>query len=669
MSFSPESLHLLAACKSGLESIVARELRDLGYEDAKPTTPGRVLFTGDIDAIARANMWLRTADRVLIRVAAFKATDFGELFDRTNVQAWERWLPRDAAFPVKGRSVRSQLASAPACQAIVKKAIVDRLLTAHRTKTLPETGVEFVLEVAIDHDEVTLSIDTTGVSLHKRGYRTLVGPAPIAETLGAALVLLSNWHVEAPFIDPFCGSGTICIEAAMIARNIAPGRMRPFSADQWPTLEKSIWGRARAEATNRELRDVRTDILGTDFDPEAVRIATLHAQNAGVGNNTRFEHRPFADLRAPRENGWLITNPPYGERLGDTAEVDDLYQSMPDVLNRMPTWGLGIITPWERFERLMGREADRRRKLHNASLECVYYLYSPVAPDQQRFRLDRSATKPQRTAPTPTEVVVDRTAEISAKTARQTEVFANRIANRARHFRKWPERGTDCYRLYDCDIPDVPVIVDRYADGLLLTDARGPRSHRSIDQHAAWLHEMSAAAADNAGIPRDHVIILRKGERPRKDDERRITVQENGVRFDVDPAVGMALEKRLVRASLGEASKERRVAIIGGDSTPAAAHARAGGAKQLIVTDSIRSPALSGSFGAVLLDIAQIAPEVVDLAWRLVEEGGVLLVVAEAGELSINGAQVRDITSKCEPEDFRGKFGLKVWRCVKRAAS
>lgn len=663
-----ETLHLLAACKSGLESIVARELRDLGY-DAKPTTPGRVLFEGDIDAIARANMWLRTADRVLVRVATFKATDFGELFDRTNVQAWERWLPRDAAFPVKGRSVRSQLASAPACQKIVKKAIVERLLTAHHTKVLPETGVEFVIEVAIDHDDVSLCIDTTGVSLHKRGYRTLVGPAPIAETLGAALVLLSPWEISQPFIDPFCGSGTICIEAAMIARNIAPGRMRAFSADQWPTLEKSIWGRARAEATNAESRDVRTDILGTDLDPEAVRIATIHAQNAGVGNNTRFDRRPFIDLRAARDNGWLITNPPYGERLGDTAEVDDLYQSMPEVLNRIPTWGIGIITPWERFERLMGREADRRRKLHNASLECVYYQFGPVASDQQRFRLDRTATKPQRTAPVPTEQQVDRAGDIAAKTSRQVEVFANRIANRARHFRKWPERGTDCYRLYDCDIPDVPITVDRYADGLLLTDARGPRSHRSVEQHAAWLHEMGAAAADNVGVPRDHVIVLRKGERPRKDDERRIGVRENSVTLEIDPATGLSLEKRLVRAMVGEAAKGRRVAIIGGDTQAAATHARAGGATAVVVADSVRGAALQGSFSVVLLDVAQLSSDVVDLSWQRVEDGGVLIVVAESGELALEGGVIRDVTGKCEPEDFRGKFGLKVWRAVKRTGS
>lgn len=669
MSFAPEILSFLVACKSGLESIVARELRDLGYEDAKPTTPGRVLFTGDIDAIARANMWLRTADRVLIRVAAFKATDFGELFDRTNVQAWERWLPRDAAFPVKGRSIRSQLASAPACQAIVKKAIVERLLTAHRTKVLPETGVEFVIEVAIDHDEVSLCIDTTGVSLHKRGYRTLVGPAPLAETLGAALVLLSPWEIAQPFLDPFCGSGTICIEAAMIARNIAPGRTRPFSADQWPTLEKSIWGRARAEATNREQRDVRTDILGTDLDPEAVRIATIHAQNAGVGTNINFDRRAFADLRASREDGWLITNPPYGERLGDTADVEDLYQSMPEVLNRIPTWGIGIITPWERFERLLGREADRRRKLHNATLECVYYQFGPVAPDQQRFRLDRSATKPQRTAPIPTEQHAERVEDIAAKTSRQVEVFANRIANRARHFRKWPERGTDCYRLYDCDIPDVPVTVDRYADGLLLVDARGPRSHRSVEQHAAWLHEMGAAAADNAGIPRDHVIVLRKGERPRKDEDRRITVQENGVTFEIDPAVGIALEKRLVRAMVGEAAKDRRVAIIGGDTQPAAAHARAGGASAVVTADSIRSVALQGAFGVVLLDVAQVTQEVVHLVWGRVADSGVLILVAESGELAMEGAAIREVTSKCEPEDFKGKFGHRVWRAVKRSAS
>lgn len=665
---SNEQLHLLAACKSGLESVVARELRDLGYE-AKPTTPGRVLFEGDLDAIARANIWLRCADRVMVRVASFKATDFGELFDRTNVQAWERWLPRDAAFPVKGRSVRSQLASAPACQKIVKKAIVERLLTEHRTKVLPETGAEYVVEVAIDHDEVTISIDTTGVSLHKRGYRLLVGEAPLQETLGAALVMLSGWRIDRPFMDPFCGSGTICIEAAMLARNIAPGRMRGFTADQWPTLEKSIWGRARAEALDREQRDLRTDILGTDIDVEAVRLGMTHAKQAGVETNVRFERRAFADLRAAREDGWIVTNPPYGERLGDLDEVDHLYGSMPEVFNRIPTWGIGMITPYERFERLMGREADRRRKLHNASLECIYYLFGPVAPDQTRFKFDRSATKAERTAPVPTEERAERSEDLIAKTARQVEVFANRIANRARHFRKWPERGTDCYRLYDCDIPDVPIIVDRYGDGLRLVDVRGPRSHRTLESHAAWLHEMGAAAADAVGVDRNHVIVLRKGERPRKDNERLVIVREGGVGFDADPAAGIAIEKRLVRAMVGEAAKDRRVAIIGGDIEAAAAVAKAGGANAVVTADSVRSIAMRGTFGVVLLDIAQTAAEVLDIAWKLVEDAGVLIVVAESGEVSLEGGAARDVTGKCEPEDFRGKFGLKVWRVLKRSAS
>jgi 23S rRNA G2445 N2-methylase RlmL len=374
-------LDLIVTSAFGLEAVVARELAALGYE-GKPTQTGRIAFRGDESAVCRTNLWLRSADRVQVLVGGFQARDFGELFDATYALPWHEWIPANGAFPVSGRSVKSVLSSVPACQKIVKKAIVEKLKTAHRTGRLDETGPVFPVEVALLKDAATLTLDASGAGLHKRGYRTLVGAAPLRETLAAALVLLSFWRPERPLVDPFCGSGTIAIEAALIGRRIAPGRSRSFAAEAWPWLAKRFWKTAREEARDAEAASLPERIIATDLDVDALGLARNAAAGAEVSADVHFQQRAFADLQSSKTYGCVISNPPYGERLGTASELDQLYRSFPKVLAGLPTWSYFILTAYPGFERVMGREADRRRKLYNAQIECTYYQFHGPRPDR-----------------------------------------------------------------------------------------------------------------------------------------------------------------------------------------------------------------------------------------------------------------------------------------------
>jgi 23S rRNA G2445 N2-methylase RlmL len=374
------SIDLVAATAFGLEAVTVRELQPLGYE-GKGCQPGRVAFRGDRNAICRTNLWLRSADRILVRLGEFPAEDFGQLFDGTKDLPWEHWLPSDARFPVNGRSIRSRLSSVPACQRIVKKAIADRLLAAHRTARLPETGAVYSIDLVLRNDIASLCIDTTGRSLHKRGYRKSVGQAPLKETMAASLVLLSFWRPGRRLLDPFCGTGTIAIEAALIGRNLAPGLGRDFACEHWHTMPESLWKAARAEAKDLALPEFEPRIIGTDLDPTALRLARFHARQAGVEASVHFQQRSFEELQSRERHGILITNPPYGERLGDQQQTRQLYAAMPSVFERLDSWSLYILTSHTDLERVLGRRADRRRKLYNGRIECTYYqFYGPKPP-------------------------------------------------------------------------------------------------------------------------------------------------------------------------------------------------------------------------------------------------------------------------------------------------
>ncbi len=384
-------LDLVATSTFGLEAVVMRELAALGY-DATSTQTGRVEFRAGQEAIARANLRLRSADRVLVRAAQFPAADFDALFDAVYELPWEEWIGPEDAFPVSGRSVKSTLSSVPAVQRTVKKAMVERLLRAHRVQSLPESGPVFAVEVALLKDTATLLIDTSGDGLHKRGYRDLVGAAPLRETLAAALVDLSFWKRGKALVDPFCGSGTIAIEAALLGRNIAPGLSRRFAAEDWPVLSEEIWTHAHEEARDLEVPDLGERIVATDIDDEALSLARRHAHRAGVAADIHFQRLPFSELSSSRPYGCIVTNPPYGVRLEHRDDVRSLYESMPAVFASLPSWSFFVLTTWPDFERVLGRRADRRRKLYNAQIECTYYQFHGPRPGRglQGDERDRS---------------------------------------------------------------------------------------------------------------------------------------------------------------------------------------------------------------------------------------------------------------------------------------
>lgn len=369
-----DKFQLVATAASGLEAIVGKEVRRLGYE-AKVDN-GKVYFEGDKLAIARTNLWLRVADRVKIVVGRFNATTFDELFEKTKALPWENFLPLDANFPVAGKSVKSTLYSVPDCQAIVKKAVVNRLSDKYRRSgRLMETGALFKLEVALLKDEVTITLDTSGAGLHKRGYRTAQGAAPLKETMAAALVLLTNWHPDRPFYDPVCGSGTIPIEAALIGQNIAPGFNRTFASEKWDWMPASIWEKARSEAEELANYDQLLHIAASDIDHRLVEIAKQNAIEAGLGDLIHFKQMQLKDFHTEDEYGVMVANPPYGERLEDEEAVRELYEEMGQIFATIPTWSFYVLTSLETFEEAFGKKATKKRKLYNGYLRTDLYQY------------------------------------------------------------------------------------------------------------------------------------------------------------------------------------------------------------------------------------------------------------------------------------------------------
>lgn len=377
-------LELIATSAFGLESVVANELKKLGYENLFVEN-GKVTFRADPDAIARCNLWLRSADRLLIKIGEFKAVTFTELFEQTRALPWVDWLPENAEFPVEGKSIKSQLFSVSDCQAIVKKAIVEKMKEKYHRKWFDETGPRYKIEVALLSDIATLTIDTSGAGLHKRGYRKLSAEAPLKETLAAAMISLSRWKPDRAFIDPFCGSGTIPIEAALIGRNIAPGLGRDFAAEKWKNLDRNIWDKARIEAKDLIDNKQPLGIMGFDINSEVLELARYHAEKAGLKNLITFQRQAVKDLRSRYSYGYLICNPPYGERLSELKEVEKLYREMGEVfLNRLDTWSFYILTSHQHFEKVFGRKAAKRRKLYNGRIQCTFYQYFGPRPENLR---------------------------------------------------------------------------------------------------------------------------------------------------------------------------------------------------------------------------------------------------------------------------------------------
>ena len=380
-----EKMELIAPCHFGLESVLKREVLDLGYEIAS-VDDGRVSFWGDAQAICDANIFLRTAERVLLKVGAFKAETFEELFDKTRALPWERYIPKNGKFWVtKAASVKSKLFSPSDIQSIMKKAMVERLKEYYGLEWFPEDGASYAIRVFLMKDVVTIGIDTSGVSLHKRGYRQMKVKAPITETLAAALIMLTPWKKERILVDPFCGSGTFPIEAAMMAAGIAPGMNRSFTAEQWTNLiPKQLWYDAVEEAQEMVDLNVEVDIQGYDIDGEVVKAARENAKRAGVDSLIHFQQREVAALHHPKKYGFIITNPPYGERLEEKADLPALYKQIGQAYAGLDSWSLYMITSYEDAERYIGRKADKNRKIYNGMIRTYFYQFMGPKPPKHK---------------------------------------------------------------------------------------------------------------------------------------------------------------------------------------------------------------------------------------------------------------------------------------------
>ena len=805
-------LEMIATTAFGLEAVVAQELKRLGYE-SRTTGPGRVLFASEGAALARANLWLRSADRVLLRVGTFSATDFGQLFDQTFALPWEAWLPPDALFPVTGRSHKSQLSSVPACQKIVKKAIVEKLRAAHGVTELPETGPRFKVDVALLANEATLTIDTSGAGLHKRGYRTLTGPAPLKETLASALLLLAHWRPEMPLVDPFCGTGTIPIEGAMLGRNLAPGRLRTFDAEAWPTYQASHWTEARKEAADLALPSLPVRILGTDRDEAALSMARYHASQAQVADDIHFQVKDFDNLTSKRQYGMVVTNPPYGLRLGAQEEAEDLVRRMPDILRRLPTWSHFILSAAPDFEKLVGQEATRRRKLYNGRIQCTYFqFYGPrpaarkvagasavsteygvpsteysvqsaeygvqSAEDAERnadlaqqnlglgpsdentpdetnstahlvlnteYSVLRTDPSPPSSAQVPNSEPVASPASprpplprpelkpafggLPTRAKDQALLFHNRLTKLARHLRRWPtKQGITCYRLYDRDIPEVPLVVDRYEDYLHVAEFERPNEH-TVAEHSEWLDLMLDTAADTLSVPRENVFCKRRerqrgtSQYERQDAEQHTAVaNEGGLKFLINLSdyldTGLFLDHRITRGMVRDQAADKRFLNLFCYTGAFTVYAAAGGAvsttsvdlsntylewakknlninnllgetHRLVRRDTLgflREHAPGQHYDLVVADVPTYSrskateedwdvqrdyPEMLSLLLGLMPSGGVVYFSSnflrfKFEEAAVQQATAREISRQTVPADFRNKRIHRAWRLVKR---
>ena len=379
-----KKMELIAPCHFGLEAVLKKEIIDLGY-DITEVSDGRITFAGDADAVCRANIGLRTAERILIKVGSFRAESFEELYQGVKELPWEEFIPERGKFWVKkASSVKSKLFSPSDIQSITKKAIVEKLKLSYHTDWFKEDAESYPIRVFLMKDEVTVALDTTGDSLHKRGYRKLESKAPIAENLAAALIMLTPWNGSRILVDPFCGSGTIPIEAAMMAANIAPGMNRSFTAESWTHLiTPQNWKDVREEAQEEIITDIDVDIQGYDLDPEMVEIARINARKAGVENMIHFQARDIADLSHRKKYGFIITNPPYGERIGDKDILPKLYKTIGERYKSLDAWSMYLITGYEQAEKFIGKKADKNRKIYNGMIKTYFYQFMGPKPPRR----------------------------------------------------------------------------------------------------------------------------------------------------------------------------------------------------------------------------------------------------------------------------------------------
>ena len=686
---------LLATCAFGLESIVRRELESLDLP-ASVVEPGRVAFQGDRQAIGKANLWLRTADRVLIKVARFPSKDFDELFETTRNFEWGEHIPRNGEFPVNGRCIRSQLTSVPACQRSIKRAMAEALMRDHSCNELPENGAEFKIDFTILKDEATLTIDTSGQGLHRRGYHTAGSSPQVKETLAAALVMLSYWQSGRPMIDPFCRGGTIAIEAALQGLKIAPGINRKFSCEQWPNFPRILWHDLRSDAIANQIPALETRILATDSASRFIRKARFNASLAGVESSIHFETKSPDQTTNQRRFGCLITLPPSEKEAASSRELQEQYKQLPDIFRKLPTWSHYLLTDFPGFESIVGRKADRRRKLYSGGVAMTYYQFHGPKPvrGEQSAAVHQSATSdqpntskseggdPSLTAdpssrgesvgrlvepePTVRQLALDHDSnsteqaleinsilasanketeatpviqppdrdqaetngdkqnqviqqpadksgkpyehavgpaafgELTQKSVEQAALFSTRLRKRAKHFRRWPsKRGITCYRIYERDIPEIPLVVDIYEDCLHLTEYDRPHE-RSIAEHANWLDLMAKTAAETLDVhPRD-IHFKRRGRQRGKTQHDKVaethlrkTVNEGGLKFLVNLAdyvdTGLFLDHRITRGMVRDQAKDKTFLNLFSYTGAFTVYAAAGGATKTVSVDLSRT--------------------------------------------------------------------------------
>ncbi|MEM1228681.1 MAG: bifunctional 23S rRNA (guanine(2069)-N(7))-methyltransferase RlmK/23S rRNA (guanine(2445)-N(2))-methyltransferase RlmL [Planctomycetota bacterium] len=742
------TLQFLATTAFGLEAITRRELEALGIT-AKIQGAGRIAFDGDIATMQQASLWLRTADRVLLRVAEFPAADFDALFETTRSIPWGQWIPGDASFPVTGRSIQSTLSSVPACQRAVKRAIVDALRRDHGQVTLPETGASYKVDVSLLKDLVTLTIDTTGPSLHRRGYRTDIRRAPLKETLAAALVMLTFWKPERPLLDPFCGSGTIPIEAAMIGRNMVPGRNRHYAFMDWPSFDQDSWDSMTCEADAKALPKLPERLIGRDIDPAALVAARDNAERAGVIGDVHFEPGDMRSTRSQRRFGCLVTNPPYGIRLGHDDDLDDTYRAIPDVLRRLPTWSSYFLTAYPDFESTVGRSADRRRKLYNGRIECTYFQFHGPRPLQaDAAQLPSETCEPESAGQETSGRVPERAdavdgalprtyvhavgpaafGELDAKARHQAELFASRLRKRQRHLRRWPnKRGITCYRLYERDIPEIPLAVDRYEDHLHLIEFERPHD-RDPAQHGNWLDLMAKTAGEVLDVRGSNVFLKRRGRQSgRRQHERiattnqRIEVREGGLKFWVNLVdyadTGLFLDHRVTRSMVRDEARGKHALNLFAYTGSFTVYMADGGAASTTsvdlsanyldwADDNLKLNGLDGAahqmsamdireflhrhrpgevYDLVVLDPPTFSnskraqrdwnvqidgPEILADVLNLVRPGGIVYFSNNFRRFkldteSIAVSEIHEISKQTVPEDYRNRRVHRCWRMVK----
>ncbi|QDS89334.1 Ribosomal RNA large subunit methyltransferase K/L [Rosistilla ulvae] len=748
-----DSLDLIATCAFGLEAVVRRELADLGYV-GKVLTPGRILFVAPPEAICRANLWLRSADRVLVRLASFEAGDFDALFDQTRDLPWSQWLPKDACFPVSGKSHNSQLESVPAIQRTVKKAAVLGMQREYGTELLDESGAQYKLEASLIQDQMTLTLDTTGPGLHKRPYCERPGLVQIKETLAAALVMLSFWNRDRPMVDPFCGNGTIVIEAAMIGRRMAPGLGRSFSSQQWPTLSQALWEQATDEALQLQLPELEGRIIGTDVDGRALAAARENAHLAGVEGSVHFQTKSFDALSSPKQYGCLITHTPYDMSGRRNPGQDALYRSIPLVLRRLTTWSHYVLTPHPRFEQIVGRDADRRRKLYNARTECTYYQFHGPKRPRQGGDADPSGAavsvsddpsgqeiepgtesevaakiQPSPVPSRPVQAITPAFGHLDAKAHEQAALFRTRLTKRARHLRRLPTRqGVTCFRLYERDIPEIPLVVDRYGDHLHINEYERPHD-RDPAQHANWLDLMAQTASDTLQIPKGQTFLKRRSRQSGSSQHEHVAseqyeteVDEAGLRFIVNLSdyvdTGLFLDHRLTRGMVRGEAEGKSMLNLFAYTGSFSVYAAAGGASRTTTVDwsntyldwARRNMALNGFNGLEhkyhrdstldflanhvpkpTYDLAVVDPPTfsnskrTDDVWevqhgyvdllnsvlKLMNPGGVVYFSSNFRRLkfdhgAIEATDIREISAQTVPPEYRNRRIHRCWRIVKQ---